>query len=58
VVDFLAARGVVLGSSEALNTFMYPANDEVGPQDGAWLTAAVDRTEALLGSLDFADPEG
>jgi hypothetical protein len=37
---------------------MFPANDDVGRQDGAWLTSVVDRTEALLGSLDFADPEG
>jgi hypothetical protein len=57
-VDYLATRGIVLGSSEALNTFMFPADDEVGPQDAAWLTSVVDRAEALLGSLDFADPEG
>jgi len=56
IVDFLAAHGVVLGSSESLNTFMYPANDDVGRQDAAWLTAAVDRAEALLGSIDFTDP--
>lgn len=58
VVDFLASHGIVLGSSEALNTFMFPANDDVGRQDAAWLTASVDRAEALLDSLDFADPDG
>jgi len=58
VVDYLATRSIVLGSSESLNTFMFPATDEVGPQDGAWLTSVVDRAEALLGSLDFADPQG
>ena len=58
IVDYLATRGIVLGSSESLNTFMFPATDETGPQDAAWLTAVLDRTEALLGSLDFADPEG
>ncbi|HEY7281363.1 MAG TPA: hypothetical protein VID47_07180 [Actinomycetota bacterium] len=56
IVDYLASRGIVLGSSEALNTFMYPEHDETGPQDGAWLTGVVDRTEATLASLDFADP--
>jgi hypothetical protein len=56
IVDYLATRGLVLGSSEALNTFMYPANDETGPQDPAWLTLVVDRAEATLASLDFADP--
>jgi hypothetical protein len=58
IVDFLATRGIALGSSESLNTFMFPAGDETGPQDPAWLTAVLDRAEALLGSLDFAHPEG
>ena len=58
IVDFLATRGIALGSSESLNTFMFPAGDETGPQDPAWLTAVLDRAEALLGSLDFANPEG
>jgi hypothetical protein len=57
-VDYLGTRGIALGSSEALNTFMFPANDDVGPQDPAWLTSVLDRTEALLASLDFAHPEG
>lgn len=56
IVDYLATRGIVLGSSEALNTFMYPANDETGPQDAAWLTGVIDGTEANLAALDFADP--
>jgi hypothetical protein len=58
IVDYLATRGIALGSSESLNTFMFPASDETGPQDPAWLTAVLDRTEALLESLDFAHPEG
>ncbi len=57
IVDYLAAKGIALGSSEALNTFMFPATDETGPQDPAWLTAALDRAEATLRSLVFADPE-
>jgi hypothetical protein len=57
IVDYLATRAIALGSSESLNTFMYPATDEVGPQEPAWLTSVLDRTEAALGSLDFADPE-
>ena len=58
IVDFLATRGIVLGSSESLNTFMFPARDETGPQEEGWLTSVLDRAEALLGSLDFAHPEG
>jgi hypothetical protein len=58
IVDYLAARGIALGSSESLNTFMFPAQDETGPQDEAWLTSVLDRAEALLGALDFAHPEG
>jgi len=57
IIDYLAGRGIQLGSGEALNTFMYPAADEQGRQDGAWLVSAVDRTEATLKSLDFGDPE-
>jgi hypothetical protein len=57
IVDYLSTRGVVLGSSEALNTFLYPASDETGPQDAGWLTAVLDRAEATLRSIDLADPE-
>jgi hypothetical protein len=57
VVDYLATRDIELGSSEALNTFMYPKRDERGSQDGAWLVGATDRTEALLHSLRFDAPE-
>ena len=58
IVDYLATKGIQLGSSEALNTFMFPANDERGPQDGAWLVGVLDRTEAHLRSLRFDEPEG
>src|SRR6187397_1719913 len=58
IVDYLATRSIALGSSEALNTFMFPATDDTGPQDAAWLTSVLDRTEALLASLDFVHPEG
>jgi len=57
IVDYLATRGVQLGSGEALNTFMFPVNDERGPQDGAWLVGVLDRVEAQLRSLRFDEPE-
>jgi hypothetical protein len=58
IVDYLATRDVALGSSEALNTFMFPARDDRGPQDGAWLVGAVDRAEGTLQSIRFDAPEG
>ena len=57
VTDFLVERGIQLGSSEALNLYMFPREDERGPQDAAWLAAAIDRAEARLRSIKFADPE-
>ena len=57
VVDYLATRHIQLGSSESLNTFMFPERDERGPQEGAWLVGAVDRAEATLQSLRFEAPD-
>ncbi len=57
VTDFLLERGVQLGSSETLNLYMFPREDERGPQDAAWLAATIDRAEARLRSINFADPE-
>ena len=57
IVDYLATRGIQLGSSEALNTFMFPGQDDRGPQKGAWLVAALDHAEAMLASLRFDAPE-
>jgi hypothetical protein len=56
IAEYLASRGVQVGDGEILNLFMYPASDERGPADPAWLTSVLDRTDALLRSLDFADP--
>ena len=57
VTDFLLERGLQLGSSETLNLYMFPREDERGPQDPAWLAAAIDRAEARLRSIKFVDPE-
>jgi hypothetical protein len=51
--DYLARRGIQVGSDEALNQFMYPREDLRGRQDGAWLVGAIERTEAMVGSLRF-----
>jgi hypothetical protein len=56
IAEYLDGRGIQVGDGEVLNLFMYPNQDERGPQDAAWLTAVMDRTDALLRSLDFAEP--
>lgn len=53
IADYLAERGIQVGSNEALNLFMYPRQDERGPQDAAWLAGAMDRAEAILKSVRF-----
>ena len=56
VTDYLLERGMQLGSSETLNLYMFPVEDERGPQEPAWLAQTLDRTDARLKSIDFADP--
>jgi len=58
LADFLATRGIQVGSDEVLNQFMYPREDLRGQQDGTWLTSAIERTEAMLADLRFDRPEG
>jgi len=58
VAGFLQDHRIQLGSNEALNLFMFPVEDERGTQDAAWVTAAMDRADAALRSLDFAHPDG
>lgn len=57
VADYLLEQGIQLGSSESLNLFMFPTEDERGPQDPAWLTHALDQVEARLRAVSFADPD-
>ena len=51
--EYLAGRGIQVGSDEALNQFMYARQDLRGAQDGAWLVGAIEQTEALLSSIRF-----
>jgi hypothetical protein len=46
-----------LGSNETLNLFLFPAQDDRGPQDGAWVAGAIERAEARLAGVRLADPE-
>ena len=57
IVDFVATKGMQVGSGESLNVFLYPIEDERGTQDVAWLAGALDRAEERLRSLRFDAPE-
>ena len=56
ITDYLLERGMQLGSGETLNVYMFPARDERGRQESGWLVAVLDRAEAALRSIDFANP--
>jgi hypothetical protein len=56
VADYLASRGILLGSAESLNLFMFPAEDRSGPQDPTWVARAIEETERQLAAIDFSDP--
>jgi hypothetical protein len=55
--EYLLTKGIQVGSDETLNQFAFPREELRGPQDGAWLTSAIERTEALLADLRLDRPE-
>jgi hypothetical protein len=55
--DYLADRGIQIGSDEALNQFMYPREDVHGPQEAAWLEDVMDRARLALAAVRFDEPE-
>ena len=57
VGEYLATKGIQFGSDETLNQFAYPREDARGPQDAAWLAAALEQAEALLADIRFDRPE-
>jgi hypothetical protein len=56
--EYLAPRGIQVGSDETLNQFMYPREDQRGQQDGIWLASAIEQAQLALASLRFDEPEG
>jgi len=56
VGEYLATMGIQFGSDETLNQFAFPRHDDRGPQDGAWLAAAIERAERQLASVRFDAP--
>ena len=57
IADYLAERGLQVGTAESDNQFLYPRSDVRGAQDAAWLTGAIGQTEAMLSSVRLEDPE-
>ncbi|MBA3363028.1 MAG: hypothetical protein H0T07_01335 [Actinobacteria bacterium] len=55
--EYLVTKGIQVGSDETLNQFAYPREEIRGPQDGTWLTSAIERTEAMLADLRLDRPE-
>jgi hypothetical protein len=55
--EYLAPRGIQVGSDETLNQFLYPREDQRGAQDAAWLAAAIEQTQLALASIRFDAPE-
>ena len=55
--EYLLTKGIQVGSDETLNQFAYPREDDRGPQDGVWLTGAIDKAQALLADIRFDRPE-
>jgi hypothetical protein len=56
--EYLATKGMQLGSDETLNQFLFPRTDDRGPQDAAWVAGALERAELVLGDLRFDRPDG
>ena len=55
--EFFDARGMQIGSNEALNLFLFPQFDGKGPADVTFVAAELDRAEKLFRAIDFVDVE-
>jgi hypothetical protein len=55
--EYLAGRGLQVGSDEALNQFVFPREDLRGAHDAAWLVGAIEQTEAMLSTIRLDRPE-
>jgi hypothetical protein len=57
VGEFFDARGMQIGSNEALNLFLFPQFDAKGPADLTFVAAELDRSEQIFRALNFVDAE-
>jgi len=53
--EFFDARGMQIGSNEALNLFLFPQFDARGRPDVAFVAAELDRAEAIFRSIDLLE---
>src|SRR2546428_4078428 len=53
--EFFDARGMQIGSNEALNLFLFPQYDAKGTADVAFVAAELDRAEQVFRSLEFVE---
>jgi hypothetical protein len=56
IADLLATKGMQIGAQETLNQYLYPREDQRGPQDDTWLAGAVERAEAMLADVRLDRP--
>jgi hypothetical protein len=56
--EFFDARGMQIGSNEALNLFLFPQYDARGGADVAFVASELDRAELVFRGLDFLDAVG
>lgn len=53
--EFMSDRELQVGSNEELNSFLYPTYDARGSADIAFIVHEMDRTEAILRSINFLE---
>jgi hypothetical protein len=58
VGEYLATKGLQLGSDETLNQFIFNRRDDTGPQEVAWVVSQIDKAQTLLASVRLDKPEG
>lgn len=56
IADLVATKGMQIGAEDALNQYLYPREDQRGPQDGSWLVGAVEHVEAMLAEVRLDRP--
>lgn len=51
--EFMGDHGLQIGSNDPLNLFLFPSSDARGPATAEFVVTEMNRTEAILRSLNF-----
>jgi hypothetical protein len=51
--EFMGDQGLQIGSNDPLNLFLFPQGDARGPATAEFVVTEMNRTEAILQSLNF-----